>query len=332
MSKKSFLLLFLSIIIFVFIMFFITKNFIIKEDDIDQSNIPYLFNNIIPDGFSKVELSDASWNLDKTGRPIGWNNGLVIEDYLGNQFVWVPCSISDSDLITYGRYSYSKDDMYLSKEEILNSKGGDSYIDNEIVNNEIRASIEKYGGFYIGRYETGIEGGQLTYKKNVGKISNWTGWIDGNAAVKQDLQPWNYITLAKAEEISNSFIENKTVASSILTSYCYDTTLKWFSCTNSSFYNNIYNYGNFNNNGQDGLLRTGTFANAKLNNVYDLIGNLHEWSTEKCITPMAAENNLTAVIKGGYWKNHSSLLYERPPTFPYQADISIGFRIILYLK
>ena len=40
MSKKSFLLLFLSIIIFVFIMFFITKKFIIKEDDIDQSNIP----------------------------------------------------------------------------------------------------------------------------------------------------------------------------------------------------------------------------------------------------------------------------------------------------
>ena len=161
---------------------------------------------------------------------------------------------------------------------------------------------------------------------------NWTGWSNGNLAIKQNLQVWNYITLDKAIELSNSFIDNETVASSILTSYCYDTTLKWISSTNNSFWTNMYEYGNFNNRDKDGLANTGTSSNTKLNNIYDLVGNVCEWSTEKCIDDVAIQTNLTAVIKGGHWHTHSSAIYSRVPTFPYYAKDTIGFRIILYLK
>lgn len=330
MSKKLFIILFLLFIILVIISYFIYENskIYIPVEDTSQPNISYLFNDIVPDGFSKVELPDASWELDEYGRPIGWNNGLVVEDANGNQFVWVPCSINSSDLITYGRYFFSNNDLCLSFDEQLYTSDN-LFVDNDSVNDKIKNSVEKYGGFYIGRYETGIENGNLLYKKTRDDAElNWTGWRNGNIAIKQNLQVWNHITLDKSIELSNSFINTENVGSSLLTSYCYDTTLKWISSKNSSFLTNMYDYGNFS----DELANTGTCSNAKLNNIHDLIGNVWEWCTEKSVRYGDLDPNRTAVFRGCYWGNEPSMLYDRVTIFPYYGNISIGFRIVLYLK
>ena len=74
-------------------------------------------NPVIPDGFKKVETDNASWNLDEQGNPKGWNDGLVIEDEKGNQFVWVPCTIDGiNNTVKYSRYIVNNKDL----NDILN--------------------------------------------------------------------------------------------------------------------------------------------------------------------------------------------------------------------
>ena len=97
-------------------------------------------NPIIPNGFKKVETESASWELEN-GIPKGWNNGLVIEDEIGNQFVWVPnVKITDENLIKLYEYTEQDQDAEQKNEQLK----------------EYNTQIEKYGGFYISRYEAGI--------------------------------------------------------------------------------------------------------------------------------------------------------------------------------
>lgn len=59
--------------------------------------------------YLKVETESASWELEN-GFPKGWNNGLVIEDEIGNQFVWIPnMKLTDEYLIKY--YKYTEQDQ-----------------------------------------------------------------------------------------------------------------------------------------------------------------------------------------------------------------------------
>ncbi len=59
----------------------------------------------------------------------------VSKELKGNQFVWIPCSINDYNKITWGT-EYGKWDLETNSAEL--------------------PQIEKYNGFYIGRYEAGV--------------------------------------------------------------------------------------------------------------------------------------------------------------------------------
>ena len=97
------------------------KNLVNKENSNSKFNNP-----LVPEGFKKVETNSASWELDTEGNPKGWNNGLVIEDEKGNQFVWIPCTLTGyNNTVQYSKYyvdSIVKDTWKLHKEnEILTS-------------------------------------------------------------------------------------------------------------------------------------------------------------------------------------------------------------------
>ena len=49
-------------------------------------------NPVIPQGFKSIDTNTAKWTYtDKTQTEVtGWNEGLVIRDTIGNEFVWVP--------------------------------------------------------------------------------------------------------------------------------------------------------------------------------------------------------------------------------------------------
>lgn len=107
-------------------------------------------NPIVPEGFRKVETAEASWEKDANGNIKGWNDGLVIEDENENQFVWIPIK--------------NKEFSVLKKEE--------NFLQDKESQEELE-QIDKYGGFYIGRYEAGLPkslSNNESYSKNTNDI------------------------------------------------------------------------------------------------------------------------------------------------------------------
>jgi len=114
----------------------------------------------LPEGFKKLDITNKI------------NEGIVIEDNDGNQFVWVPV-----DFAKFKRETFGLDPNQVGYRIILVDKEEDRDVDWEGVlanpgdyqetsggiwepteekeYKELMESVEKYGGFYIGRYETG---------------------------------------------------------------------------------------------------------------------------------------------------------------------------------
>lgn len=131
MKNKKILLIssIIFILIFIFGISYFYNNFKSNEM-LENTNEPKTIekykNPIIPNGFKKVETDSASWEINTDGNPKDWNNGLVIEDEKGNQFVWVPCTLTGyNNTVQYSRYftdSLINDTWEIhSEDEILTS-------------------------------------------------------------------------------------------------------------------------------------------------------------------------------------------------------------------
>lgn len=265
----------------------------------------------IPNGFTHTEGS-----ID---------TGYVIKDYAtGNEFVWVPCVLSkaseDDDSVVYERVLPETKDA-TDKNYLYNANNltitGEEGTDAE----EVRESVQKYGGFYIARYEAGI--------------GNTTSSSTTNEEMKKDLtrKPvskkgvgvWNFITRANAIIVSKNMIsEEETGAkSTLITGEAWDTTLKWLTLVDSSYYKYALNKGNYT-----GTIReTGYY---KKNNIYDMAGNIEEWTTENA----TVGTTKYVVARGGRYNNKSV----NWPT-AYRDNLSTttsnalaGFRVIMYKK
>lgn len=229
---------------------------------------------VVPDGFKKVNTENASWE-EVDGVVTGWNNGLVIEDENQNQFVWVPCSIEEnSEGAQYSRYySHTYETIKRGDEKIIHIRVSDSlesdnvryyyYYEDDPINEEIKEMVNKYGGFYIGRYETG---------KNTS---------DNKAVVKSGYEVINNITAVEAIETSKSIVNTDNAKTYMMTSYCFDTTIRWLEKSDQEVKNKMYDY--FANHRTKGpkLSKTGANEYDNVKNIYDLLGNAGEFTTEK---------------------------------------------------
>ena len=185
-------------------------------------------------------------------------------------------------------------------------------------------SIKKYGGFYIGRYEVGIVGYDEEVKtSNTNNEIEWTGYSNGRAVVQKDKQVWNYITRDKAKKVAEGmYSNNDAVVSRLCSSYAWDTTLKFIE-TNHVGYATNSEGGNYSK----ALNYTG-IGSAPRNNIYDMGGNVWEWTTEHCNGqgyPCTARgggygdtaNDYPAGFRGGSSKDN--------------AVYTVGFRPILFV-
>lgn len=321
----------------------------IENNNIDSNeniNGVTKYNNpIVPKGFKKVETARASWQLEN-GIPKGWNNGLVIEDDKGNQFVWVPCTNdkNDTNAVTYGRYFLKDNKLVLNSTDILTSplNTHETFIDNDSINSKIYNSIQIYQGFYIGRYETGIANGSLESKETLQSSQEYTGWKNGTAIIKKDADVWNYITRDKAKNISENFINSDSVESSLITSYCWDTTIKWIDNYIPDFKINNEKYGNYiqlwsstqeAQNSDFTTLKTGTNENYNVKNIYDMAGNALEFTTEIYTgynfdgNGNKIENKYPYILRGSRFYSKDRICMYSNASGPFW-----GFRIILFLK
>ena len=161
--------------------------------------------------------------------------------------------------------------------------------------NNMLASVEKYGGFYIGRYETG-------------NINQDTPVIQkGNTNIST--QTW-YNMYKRCKNIRG---DNTNVVTGMIWGNQWDRTLMWLIETGNktkeeiaddstswgNYKNSTFKYVNSSgsattkNEGISASIPTGNAEYTKANNIYDLAGDVYEWTME-------ANSTYYRASRGGY--------------------------------
>ena len=240
------------------------------------------------------------------------DTGLVIQDEKGNEFVWVPATES----------TYRKDTSFPSINNIKPT--GDDTLPNGITDEA--ADVVKYGGFYIGRYEAGIPEGDTSPSNKTGIPVSKKGAI-----------VWSNINYTNSKASAESMINNEYVQTGLITGTAWDTTCNWIedslksinelaSLTDSRY------YGNHNDSltpakENSGTKRTAGFSeNWKTKNIYDLAGNVWEWTSE-CINSQIINRGGSFVRSG----NSNSVSCRSGGNSTWHDDY-LGFRPRLYIK
>ena len=141
--------------------------------------------------------------------------------------------------------------------------------------------VEKSGGFYIGRYEASyddsVSGGRVASKES-------TSTRTSSSIPLANGMLWNYVSQTEA---LNKSKEMYTGISTLLTGAAWDRTLGWLeetgAVTSFEIVVDSSTWGNYSNDkfsNTNSLINTGEYGETKRNNIYDLAGNLWEWTTE----------------------------------------------------
>ena len=210
-------------------------------------------------------------------------------------------------------------------------------------------SVYKNGGFYVGKYETGIENAP----KTSGSSSTTPTEIP---VIKQNAYPYVYVTCSQAQTLANS-MESGKYTSSLMFGVQWDLVLKYLetkgttqadlkkdSTTWGNYLDNLWNitnadskyyssskwtseaYGAKSSNSSI-LLSTGASDTFCKQGIYDIAGNVWEWTLE-----YTANSSYPCAERGGYYNGVGST---RPAAYRYSInttvyDDSIGFRLSLY--
>ena len=299
-------------------------------DDLDNAvTVPGGFN-IAEDSGTKVE------------------EGIVIEDSNNNQFVWIPV----------GEYNvtdkFDLDGMKDGKitNELTRRKwatigvvaeptpvSGDSVISEDYYGEGDSRSVAKdqidafknssttNKGFYIGRYEAGTE------IERTAKTDPLTTPI-----VQANKYPYVYVTRDNAKtQAEVMYSGDEYVTGELISSYAWDTALNFICQTNEAGYLlatiNDSNYGNMdtNNRTQTGAYTINGEASDKYSNIFDILGNCQEWTTE-----YSSCTNLSGIFpcvsRGGIY--YSNILYaaDRLGYNTSGSNTSLSFRLQLYIN
>ena len=228
-----------------------------------------------------------------------------------NQFVWVPVANpsemygTDKDGKKWGKlYEFSASGItplnWTEQDGVMSitaTSGSDSYREPDVVDsdssnsitisqletefNDMITSVEKYGGFYIGRYETGnLSQEKATVVKNNTDIGN---------------QTW-YSMYKKAKGIA----VNNNVTSSMIWGSQWDATMRWmYNSGNEEKKKYTYDSRGKGNYSSDSPIATGSIEAYAVNNIYDMAGNVNDWTIE-------AYGTILRDGRGGYYRNNGN--------------------------
>ena len=311
-----------------------------KISDIDVGEITYetsytIFKDVngeqvpIPEGYIVSENSDE--NIV--------NKGLVISDSRGNEYVWISCTVdSSSNKLQYKRTEWGvekdgtdnskaiKDELTLKDIDVTYSKTDTDNGINEEISKEIVAqinaekeSIKKYGGYYIGRYEVGKD--------------------NKTAVIKAEQEPYVNIKWSKAYELAKGIGGGEGATTYLCSSYSWDTAINFIqNTTGKNYATSIIGFnGNWksqevkDSSGKvikpvNTAQRLNTGLTTALCNIYDMGGNVGEFTTE--LNPGTSE---TVVLRGGDNYDNSPA-GNRGDNVSGSANSNYGFRATLFLK
>ena len=275
--------------------------------------------------------------------------GLVIKDNNDNEYVWVEVPTTIYDNTTYnnnGAKKPSNSEDYTNIEACLKSYtkdySGSNYSDtNSEFTEQYQAmlkSVYTNGGFWIGRYEAGLEEGKDPRTSYVAISAS------DKAVIKPNMYPYNYVTRDEAQELATRMNYNGCT-SSLIFGIQWDLVLKYIETKNlaqsSNLISNSTKIGNYYNSEftlnrgkfaktnelsdwkaynseekptlvtgskkkkqssyENGiLLTTGATEATNLQNIYDIAGNVCEWTLEFYST------SIPCVYRGGSYGSYGS--------------------------
>ena len=291
----------------------------IYTDDVNEINNVY-------DALIDVKYDEPYIPTGFTHTEGQWNNGYTIkETTTGNEFVWVPCVTEQTRKSTAdGVVTFTKTTTGKYNVDSLGLLPTDTTVAEEDSSvSEIRTSVGTYGGFYIAKYEAGIPG--TTASTTTNDVNKQTQNGSVKPVSKQNVGVWNFITRPNAIIVSKAMIDTETtgVKSTLISGECWDTTLQWISKTDSTYAENSTGKGNYTGT----IATTGNKTEYVINNIYDMAGNMYEWTTENCIK----DTNSCLLYRGGNYYYTGS---DRPACYRFggnnHTSESVGFRVVLY--
>ena len=309
------------------------------------------------------------------------SEGIVIRDENGNEWVWVEipkttevyqtvginldvenitdeqCNTIYEDLTKYAS-AYRQDgyeDTFYSTEQ-HGFKNATEY--NTSKNNMLR-SVYKNGGFWIGRYEVGIENGY----RNYGDDYESEHPITETPVIKANTYPYNYVTCKQAQTLSKQ-LSTGWKTGSLMFGIQWDLTCKfletkgglsqeeikggdetgstnWGNYSNSSIILSQGKYNTSPNNlssqwidiipgakSDTMLLTTGASENTNKMNIYDFAGNVREWTLET----YTGYIEQSCTTRGGHYGSDGSNrpAFDRRGNIMTNATEYIGLRPSLY--
>ena len=303
------------------------------------------------------------------------DTGLVIKDSSGNEYVWIevpklakvyPTAGINITEFTDEEYTKIENDLHLYASTYRNGiSSSDTYNSDDTTGltsteyNDLKKkmlkSVYKNGGFYIGRYEAGIDNKRI----NHASISGLTPKSQANK------YPLNWVTCSEAQTLASKVGVNGH-SGSLMFGIQWDLVQKYIEAkaveqgtaigtiqsqlkTNSTSWGNYssskYNITNENakysmNNGSTWLespLEKTSSGNILLTtkasdaftkqNIFDLAGNVWEWTLE-----YSSKASTPCTIRGGSYdststENNANYRNNGNTTFSYY---SVGFRVTIY--
>ncbi len=326
----------------------VTKCKIEKYSDIQETN-----KTMTIDGYEVTVPAGFAYGVSENVGKI--KTGLVITDKvdsngnsIGNEFVWIPVQTAISDTEANGTTNKAMAVNLGTAENpqyrglLYNFTGTSStvqsgcttttsnYREPDIVSyhdnnttynnglftkdslqkeyNDMIKSININHGFYVSRYEMGIESG-----KPISKLG-----VIPTSAASSETNRW-YGLYAKAKTYTNS---KNSITSTMIWGSQYDAMLN-FALLNGNDSSKVTAEGNGNHSGK--LIKTGiTKTSDSINNVYDLEGNMWEWTLEANLSDRRVNRG------GGYFGSESPAY--RGYNTPDSTDSIFSSRLTLYIK
>ena len=320
------------------------------------------------------------------------DTGLVIQDSVGNEYVWVvvpktlydntsynshgakkPTSSEDYSNIEYCLQQYTsvyrKDKSY-SDTWVADTDNEGWFADEteyKTAKNKMLKSVYENGGFYVGRYEAGIATtGTNRTSSNTDKNADGKYTVTDTMPTpitQANAYPYNYVTRTQAQKLAEK-VNSGNKTSSLMFGVQWNLVLAFMakdatkitdtsiltsnSTTIGNYSNNLWTIKNAkakysSNNGttftacpnpykkessSSILLTTGADNSFSVQNIYDIAGNVDEWTLEN-----TSNTNCPCAPRGGFYLTTGSSL----PASNYvnrDATSSLGFvrgfRVSLY--
>ena len=299
----------------------VDTGFVIKEGDnggltegvnefvwVPVANISDLYN----------ATNNAGQLWDFGSRPSGWKNPAEKIAYPTTQNDGfrepdvVTGASSGSDSTTGSRCDADPSNLQQTGLSITTAAEFKTQLQNEFT--EMKNSVEKYGGFYIGRYETGdLSQTEAVVQKNNSDIENKTWYTQ--------------------YKLSKTIAANSNVKTSMIWGCQWDATMRWMQNDGTTdeiknFPTNSAGRGNYSGTQSDGdhAIPTGSNPRYAVNNIFDMAGNVYDWTLE-------AGGTDYRVVRGGKC-DHAASIYSASFRYyngPTGSNSDAGSRSTLYV-